>query len=168
LPEGERVNVTITMNIDGLTDALKDLDRLDADQRHAVRMAIRDTAHDVERDAKMLAPVDTGTGIRGTIRTEIDPDGMGAQVGPRASWPAYIMEEGRKPGSRMPPVNALIPWVQRHGWIKKSKSKATYMGKSIAQTAYDSGLRNAAYRLARSIARKGICAKHGSGGPGPG
>jgi hypothetical protein len=143
----------------GLRECISDIEQFDREKTMRLQQIVRETGHDVERDAKQYAPLDTGTGIRGTIRTEFDPDGLGARVGPRASWAAYIMEVGRKPGSKMPPVDALIPWVRRHGWgfnIRKSRSTVTYQGVSLAQASYDAQVRGMAFVLARSIAKKGI------------
>jgi hypothetical protein len=145
----------VTVTITGADKAARRIAELSPRVNMRLKEAIRDSAGDMERSAKQYAPVDMGL-LRASIRSEIDPDGLGATIGPRDTIVARVMEYGRRPGARMPPVSALIPWVRRHGWVRRSRSKATYNGVSIAQASYDSGVRQAAFLLARSIARKGI------------
>lgn len=149
---------SIDFEIIGVKELVADLKTWQEEKIARLQQAVRDTAHDVERSAKQYAPLDTGTGIRGTIRSEFDSDGLGARVGPRASWAAYIMEVGRRPGSRMPPVEALVPWVQRHGRVASSSLKTR---KTRTRQIYNSAaeIRGVAYLIARSIAKKGIKAR---------
>lgn len=53
-----------------------------------VRAAVRKTLFDIEADAKVAAPVDTGN-LRNSISTEVDGDGMGGVVGPTAEYGIY-------------------------------------------------------------------------------
>lgn len=61
--------------------------------------AIRKTAYDIERDAKILAPVDTGD-LENSISTDIEGDGrfatMSAEIGPTVDYGAAI-EYGSEP-----------------------------------------------------------------------
>jgi HK97 gp10 family phage protein len=54
--------------------------------------ALRKTAYDIEADAKILAPVDTGN-LRNSISTTISGDGrfgtMTAEIGPTAEYGIY-------------------------------------------------------------------------------
>jgi len=54
--------------------------------------ALRKTAYDIEGDAKVLAPVDTGN-LEGSISTTITGDGrtgaMTAEIGPTAAYGIY-------------------------------------------------------------------------------
>ncbi|WP_238999285.1 HK97-gp10 family putative phage morphogenesis protein [Segeticoccus rhizosphaerae] len=74
---------------------------------------VRKVAADVERDAKILAPVDTGN-LRNSISTSITGDGrhasMRAEIGPTASYGGYV-EFGT---SRMGPQPYLGPSLDRH------------------------------------------------------
>jgi len=81
----------------------------------------------------MEAPVDTGR-LRQSITTKIDKAVVPqwATVGPSVKYGRYV-EFGRKPGSRPPPVAALLPWVKRHGMPP-----------------------SAAFAIARAIAKRGI------------
>lgn len=51
--------------------------------------AVRATVFGIERDAKILAPVDTGN-LAGSISSEIHGDGMGGDVGPTADYGAHV------------------------------------------------------------------------------
>lgn len=79
--------------------------------------ATRKTGASIERDAKILAPVDTGN-LRASIGTEVSGDGrrgvMTVSVGPTAAYGAYV-EHGT---SRMAAQPYLAPATQRHvpGW----------------------------------------------------
>ena len=55
---------------------------------------------------------------------------------------AEVMDLGRRPGRRMPPIKALIPWVQYRLRVA------------------DEMVRSVAFLVARSIARKGIKGRH--------
>lgn len=50
--------------------------------------AIRKTAFDIEADAKVLAPVDTGN-LKNSITTDIQAGGLSAEVGPTANYGIY-------------------------------------------------------------------------------
>ena len=79
--------------------------------------ATRKAGADITRDAKTLAPVDTGN-LRASIGMEVSGDGragvMTVAVGPTAAYGAYV-EQGT---SRMAAQPYLAPATQRHvpGW----------------------------------------------------
>lgn len=79
--------------------------------------ATRKAGADITRDAKTLAPVDTGN-LRASIGMETTGDGragvMTVAVGPTAAYGAYV-EHGT---SRMAAQPFLAPATQRHvpGW----------------------------------------------------
>ena len=79
--------------------------------------ATRKSGADITRDAKTLAPVDTGN-LRASVGTEVSGDGrrgvMTVSVGPTAAYGAYV-EQGT---SRMAAQPYLAPATQRHvpGW----------------------------------------------------
>lgn len=68
------------------------------------RLVVRKTGHDTVRGAQQLAPVDTGH-LRSSIGVDIDPDGLGFEVGPYASY-GHFVEWGT---SRMSPQPYLLP-----------------------------------------------------------
>lgn len=95
-----------------------DFNRLAADLREAgpkgrlaAARATEKSIRDIERDAKAFAPVDTGN-LRGSItsETEITGSSIRGEVGPTASYGAYV-EFGT---SRMAPHAYLGPAFDRH------------------------------------------------------
>ena len=95
----------------------------------AVANLLRDAATLAEREARGQAPKDTSALARG-ITSEAKP--TTARVYTTLAY-ARVMEEGRKPGGRMPPPDALRGWMRRHGMANV-----------------------APFVLARAIARRGI------------
>lgn len=84
-----------------------------------------------ERVAKSEAPKDTGSLVR-DIRASVSS--LSAKVTlPRNLTYYHVMEEGRRPGAKMPPPRELHGWMRRHGIPV-----------------------GAAFVIARSIARRGI------------
>lgn len=77
-----------------------------------VSAAIKKTAHDIEADAKILVPVDTGF-LKNSISTDIENNGrfgqMFAEIGPTAGYGGYV-EEGT---SRQSPQPYLRPAFDR-------------------------------------------------------
>ena len=69
--------------------------------------AVRKTGLDVEADAKILAPVDTGN-LRNSITTTISGGGMTAEIGPAAAYGIYV-EMGTR---RMRPQPYMLPALQ--------------------------------------------------------
>ena len=76
---------------------------------HLARQAVIKTAADIERDAKIAAPVDTGA-LRNSISYELRDDGLTAEVGPTVHY-APFLEYGT---SRMAPRPYLGPAADRH------------------------------------------------------
>lgn len=95
----------------------------------AMHDLLRDAALLGERVAREGAPRDTSALAR-SITHEVEP--ALARVYSTLGY-AAVMELGRRPGARMPPLRALLPWMRRHG-IPAS----------------------AAFVLARAIAARGI------------
>lgn len=149
----------LNIEVIGDEEVRKYLENLTPKMGAELRRAVSNTARVMEADAKKFAPVDQGR-LRSSIYTEMDADGLGATVGPSLPPIDIVMELGRKPGSRMPPVSALIPWVHRHGMTPRIKAKNIFVmgrnvGKEAAASAYDANVRSIAFLIARSIARKG-------------
>lgn len=82
-----------------------------------------------QRVARQQAPRDTAT-LQRSIGLEVKP--LYATVATHLVY-ASVMEFGRRPGARMPPLKALEGWARRHGFDKDS-----------------------IFVLARAIARRGI------------
>jgi len=89
-------------------------------------------------------PVDRGA-YRRSFRYEDIPGGATAY----SSAPhAAIIEEGRRPGARMPPVAVIAAWVRRKRLVEGS-------GAARAR-----GERQAAFLIARAIKVRGLPARH--------
>lgn len=88
-----------------------DLGNAAAGARELAGVAVRKTAADVEADAKLLAPVDTGF-LRNSIGTDMreDSGGVEAEIGPTAEYGAHV-EYGT---SRAAPQAYLGPAFDRH------------------------------------------------------
>ena len=76
-------------------------------------------------------------------RTGISPEGL-VGVAPPADTYALTLEEGRTPGSRMPPSSALVPWVTEKLGVNGTE-------KQIAGIAFV---------VARAIGRQGFPGVH--------
>ena len=125
----------IEVEIRGLKKLRERIRRLSPDIQRAVRDAIFMTAFNIQQEAKMRAPVDTGR-LRSSIM--VHPiygmpslfgempslfGGMpslfggsrlvGARVVAHAHYSLFV-ETGRRPG-KMPPPDALAGWARRHG-----------------------------------------------------
>lgn len=78
-----------------------------------VSAVVRKTAADIERDAKVFAPVDTGN-LRNSIGVDLHGDGrspaISAEIGPTANYGAFV-EFGT---SRMAPQAYMGPAFDRH------------------------------------------------------
>jgi hypothetical protein len=140
----------LSVKIEGDKELMKLYREMPPVLRKELKRAISNTARVMEGDAKKFSPVDMGR-LRSSIRTEMDADGMGAWVGPSLPPIDIVMERGRKPGSRMPPVSALIGWVRRHNMVKYTKGR----GGTRVNRNYDRAVYGMAFVIAKSIARKG-------------
>lgn len=99
------------VNIDAseVTQLSVDLAREPATKIRRVQRAIRKTASDVERDGKILAPVDTGN-LENSISTSVEHGGLAAEIGPTANYGHYV-EFGT---SRMSPQPYMRPAFDRN------------------------------------------------------
>ncbi|HKC98921.1 MAG TPA: HK97 gp10 family phage protein [Methylomirabilota bacterium] len=117
--------------------------RLEAD----VRAAMTTSLVLIEADARRTVQQDTRR-LAGSISSRIEGQGLALQgvVGPSVQYGIYV-EFGRRAGARMPPVDALIGWVQRH------TPRALLPRRGGRR---DDFLRSRAFALARAISRRGI------------
>lgn len=122
----------VKMDVNGLVEAKKNIEQAAADLHGKPMLdAMHKAVLLVERDARILAPVDTGH-LRASITSEVRVSGASGKdvvgvVGSNVKYAPY-MELGTKP--HFPPVRALDVWARRHGLN--------------------------AYVVARSIAKKGL------------
>ena len=75
-----------------------DLTKAPASVQRKASRAIRKTAFDIEADAKILAPVDTGN-LKNSISTDVTL--LSAEIGPTASY-GYYVENGTRYQSPQP------------------------------------------------------------------
>ncbi len=139
--------IEVRTNADDVADRLGA--RADALQR-AIAQATRESGLIVEAEAKRRAPVVTGTTRRGYDMRVVTPMQVQPLVTVRHPWSvtmafvgnqqpsAKALERGRRPG-RMPPPDALVPWVRKRYGIRRREDA-----------------RRAAYLVARAIARRGL------------
>lgn len=79
--------------------------------QRAVARFIASATLTAERAAKGAAPVDMGP-LRRSIVSEIQP--LRGRVHAPLRY-AEAVDQGRRPGSRPPPPEALVGWMRRHG-----------------------------------------------------
>lgn len=105
------------------------------------------------REAVQGAPKDTGQLINSIhlVREYQHPEYIG---GIRTNLPhAVVMEEGRRPGARMPPHLPLYRWVVRHRAMFGLGRKAGTRRQSASE---ESRLKSLTFLVRRKIAEKGI------------
>ena len=93
----------------GYEDLLKlsaDLGKASYEVTRKAQLVVAKTAHDIEADAKSLAPVDTGM-LRNSIGSTIS--GLSAEIGPTVHYAPYL-EYGTR---RMPPQPYMGPAAER-------------------------------------------------------
>lgn len=144
-------------DLDTPRKALDHLVRGVTDAQTTVIAAIQDSGehakpyplHDTGELLNSFAPTPvqiTGTQVEGVVGTQLPY--------------ALVMEEGRTPGKRPPPVGPIRLWAQRKfgGAIRAVRGLATARGFSdLGRRTVAEGL---AFVIARSIGRKGIQARH--------
>ena len=94
------------------SDLLKlsaDLGKASYEVTRRAQLAVRKTAADIEASGKRNSPVDTGH-LRGSISTTISNGGLSAEIGPTASYGAYV-EFGTR---RMRPQPFMRPAADQH------------------------------------------------------
>lgn len=104
-------------------------------------------------------PVGVSGRLKNSIGSEIRTEGIGSVVGRVGSslkgeeYPA-VMEFGRRPGSRMPPPEALVRWVHVKG-LAGTYSIKTHRRRGSKASQAEEDLQ-VAFLIARAIGRKGI------------
>lgn len=138
------------------------LQRTPRDLERDIRRTLNQSLLWIEADARLQAPQDTRR-LAGSITPHISgtyPTLVG-EVGPSVRY-GIVMERGRRAGARMPPVNALIPWVRRHwnpafvGPLRRGQLRPR---RAAGRNVSESEIRSRAFALARSIQRRGIQAR---------
>jgi hypothetical protein len=144
--------------IEGMEEQLQRLTQYDqVTNRHMVK-AMHEAVTMAEAAIIPKVPVGISGRLKNSIGSQVLETGPGSIIGKVGSslkdeeYPK-VMEFGRKPG-KMPPVDALVPWVHRKriagSYSIKTKRR---LGGRAQQGSED---RAVAYMIARSIGRKGI------------
>lgn len=91
-----------------LNRLVADLTGLPDEAERRIKTVVKRTAAAVVAKGQAFAPVDTGF-LRSSVGSDLDPDGLGAAVGPTADYGRYV-EEGT---SRMAPHAFMGPALDR-------------------------------------------------------
>jgi len=152
--------------VSDIAETIERLNQLPTVMAGEIRRAMNSSLILIEADARRLAPRDVGR-LAGSITSHVEGSGtnLTGTVGPSTNY-AATMEFGRRIGATRPPVQALVPWVQRH-WViplvdqqqvlpeffgEVRSTNKRYAGRSVR----DAQLRRRAFALAISISRRGI------------
>lgn len=100
--------MTSYMDMSQVNAFAADLGKIGTKAQVLASAAIRKTAHDIEAEAKVFAPVDTGN-LKNSISTSVSLGGLSAEIGPTAEYGIYV-ELGT---SRMAPAAYMGPAFDR-------------------------------------------------------
>ncbi len=132
----------ISVEVDNYKVVAK-LSGLPGEARRSVERVVEGSLQNIRTGAARRVRVDTGR-LKKSIHIVYDEDKLGGMVTPykdEGMVYALVNELGRRPGARMPPVSALVPWVRRHHLAERGEEWSV------------------AYQVARSIAKKGVPAQ---------
>ena len=102
-------------------------------------------------------PVDRGTYRRSFKAQKVANGAVFYNFAPHAP----IVEMGRRPGAKMPPVDVLVAWVKRKKiGLASGPQPRGGKGKRLSRRLSDSQARGIAFMIARSIGRRGLPAHH--------
>lgn len=141
----------INVEIRGLEEAQRKAEQLVTDMfGEPMLEAMRDSTLYVQRDAKRLAPVDTGR-LRASITPSIrQENGILGVVGSNVKYAPY-MELGTKP--HWPPLSALETWARRHGTTAFLVARAIAMRGTKAREFLQGAVKENMNRIYRRIER---------------
>lgn len=101
------------------------------------------------------APVDRGTYRRSFRFDDIDGGAIAYNFAPYAA----VIEEGRRPGQRPPPVALILEWVKRKG-IGRQYGPNQAGKRKVSTALTDNEARGIAFVIARAIGKRGVPAHH--------
>lgn len=126
------------------------------------RAAMNESVTYIQAEVQKGTPVDMGI-LRGSIFTEIRGTAIPDMTGIIASPLSYagFVERGRKPGSKPPPVDALLTWVERHlqPHVLAVSIKTRRATKVMIGDQKTKAIRGVAFLVARAIGKRGIKGK---------
>jgi HK97 gp10 family phage protein len=147
--------MNLDINITGMNELKAYMKRFKLSINARVKSAVTKSMYLIEKDAKKLAPVNTGR-MRASISKEIEyikNASIKARVGTNVGY-GYHVECGRPPGS-FPPVFAMQKWVAQKGLLYAGTKKKI---RANTISGYND-VRNLEFLISRNIARHGIKAK---------
>jgi len=108
--------------------------------------------------SSQVIPADTGA-LAASIPVTIEATPRQARIGTPLIY-GLVMEKGRRPGQRRPPIDAILPWVRRKLRPKpeplKTKRKAKLKGWARRANRLAAAERSVAFLVARKIGDQGI------------
>jgi hypothetical protein len=132
------MSLTVKINTDEIEEFIVQLERAPELTARETMIAMRKAVAEVERQTVPRTPSNTGA-LRGAWTTRVTRGSRsvkGEVMNPKEY--AIVMEKGRRPGARMPPVSAIQYWVTRKFGVSGKEAESL------------------AFVIARSIGRKGI------------
>jgi hypothetical protein len=134
--------LSLDVSVQGLEETAASVDAYPQFVSQELTLAMNKALQLLEGQIASRTPVNTGQ-LRQSITHQIlspFPNLVGSVGSPQPYAP--VMEEGRRPGAKMPPVDAIKLWVVRKLGIPPEEADGV------------------AFVIARSIARKGIEGRH--------
>ncbi len=146
MPEND---LSLSIDVSSIDPVVEEYEHFPAAIRAVMTVAMEKSLQLVEGQVKIRTPENLGT-LRASMNHEIIrpfPNLVGS-VGTPLPY-GIVIEKGRKPGSRMPPVAAIALWL----WRKKIQTDP-------------SELESHAWAVAKNIAKKGFSPEHDVGPTG--
>ena len=132
----------LDIDLSGIDETTADMETFPIDLGRELTLAMNQSLDFVRGQVAVRTPVNVGT-LRDSLNYQIIspfPNLVGAVGSPSVYAP--VMEFGRKPNSRMPPVDAIALWAVRKLGLSPEEAEG------------------AAWAIAKSIAKKGIEGKY--------
>ena len=135
-------DLQLDIALEGMEDVIADVDEFPQSVGRELSVAMEASLQLLEGQVATRTPVNTGQ-LRSSITHQVTSPfpNLAGVVGSPLPY-AIVMEEGRKPGAKMPPVDAIKLWVVRKLGIPAQEADSV------------------AFLVARSIAKKGTKGRH--------
>ncbi len=127
-----------------------------------VRKSVVELVAYLERETKKRTPIGVTEAGRGSIAGEVgETVRMGEVIGTVGSPLKHVavINDGRRPGEKMPPSDSLELWVRRKIQIKRTHASGkvkTRKGVELQRAPTPKEARGIAFVIARAIGKKGI------------
>ena len=146
---------SVDVEVKGLIELQRKMEQMVKDVHgEPILNAMRDSTLQLQRDARIFAPVDTGrlrASIIPTIRST--PASVEGVIGTNVEYAPY-MEFGTRP--HFPPITALQIWADRHGvsafLVARAISRRGLVGRRYMQKSFEKNRSAIERRFERAIA----------------